>query len=122
MIFPPRLQLIPLVDAEQAMAILREAAEHDADAARELRLRTVLHQLGIQTRARCLGCNRSQPFTGLSEDGLCVACSLMGEQAGPQDPVLERLTNDSEPMLSSDRDTRDTERCGPPEDCAPCTE
>ena len=104
---PPRLRLIPLVDAEQAMA-LREAAEHYADAARELRLRTVLHVLGVPTRARCIGCGHPQPFTGLTGYGRCVACSL--KQAGPRDPTLERLTHDTEPVLSSERDTRDTDR------------
>lgn len=102
---PPRLEMVP--PAEE-------------DAARELRLRTVLLELGVPTRARCVGCGHPQPFTGITGYGLCVACSLMreGEPARPQDPTLERLTSDTEPVLSSDRDTRPTDHCGPPDDWA----
>jgi hypothetical protein len=186
---PPPARLIPLVDTDKA---------------RELRMRAVLEQLGIQTQAHCLRCDRPQPFTGLNNAGLCMACSLMREaeqvpvqnciclRAGTvldesericrdqrialrrrlamacgchdtvsdratgacgvieylweddagvmwaglgdehgvtevpaarlvlrtdspgNDPTLERLTRDTEPLLSGERDTRDTDR--PPAD------
>lgn len=113
---PPRLRLIPLVDAEQARAI-REDAE------REERLLTVLRQLGVETQAHCRECGQTQPFAGVSANGLCFAHAL-AERASRvsddqcvcwrQDPTLERLTRDTEPLLSSDRDTRDTDPCPPP--------
>jgi hypothetical protein len=71
----------------------------------------VLEQLGV-----CRRCGATQVG---ARDGLCIAHQL-AERASRmsddecvcwrQDPTLERLTRDTEPMLSSERDTRDTER------------
>jgi hypothetical protein len=39
--------------------------------------------------------------------------TISGEHLAVDDPVLERLRSDTEPVLSSDRDARDTDRCPP---------
>jgi hypothetical protein len=56
--------------------------------------------------SKCRRCEEESHHLRLSPDGLCLTCSL-----------IERLASDSEPLLSHDRDTRDTDRCPPPERC-----
>jgi len=94
---PRTIRLIPLVDADQA---------------REQRMLAVLEQLGFGI---CRRCGATQVG---ARGGLCLAHQL-AERASRvsedecvcwRDPTLERLTRDTEPLLSSERDTRDTER------------
>ena len=102
----------------QAETILPPAA----DDAREFRLRTALRQLGMENQGHCRRCDSTRLFAELSPDGLCLACALIvREEHGSViywDPTVKRLAADSEPMLSSDRDTRPTDPCGPPDDWA----
>jgi len=87
-----------------------------SDGDRELLLLTSLTQLGVHTMAYCRKCGTTQPFSGVNAGGLCFAHSL-AERADQltddevtcfSDPTLERLADDTEPTLSSERDTRDT--------------
>lgn len=75
------------------------------DEARAHALRDVLRQLGFQTQARCVGCDRQQPFTGINSRGLCVACAL-GREA-------EQVSAD-DCVCWDERETRDTEPCEAP--------
>ena len=92
------------------------------DNAHDLRLRTVLRQLGVETRGHCRRCESTLLFAELSPDGLCLACALIvREEHGSViywDPTVERLAHDTEPLLSSARDTRPTDPCEPPDDWA----
>jgi len=48
------------------------------------------------------------------------ATTIGGRDYALGDTVLERLKADVEPILSSERDTRDTDRCPPPWETEPC--
>jgi len=107
---PPRLAVPPLPRPIRLIPIV------DADQAREQRMLAVLEQLGFGI---CRRCGATQVG---ARGGLCLAHQL-AERASRvsedecvcwrQDPTLERLTRDTEPLLSSERDTRDTERPPP---------